>query len=99
MGRSERPLCITRSKRALAFWGGVVIGIPVVIDVVADRHAPHLTFSNTHRSWMWGDTLLGETIIIGTWAYLTKWYMPHIIRPAREVRLARAVAARLTATK
>lgn len=82
-----------RSRGALAFWAGT-IGTLGLIDYYLDRNYPEYTLSNTNRTWMFCHHPLGVAVFLGTWAGLTRWYLPHIIVPAWGARKAVAAVSR-----
>lgn len=89
---------VTRREAALGAWGAA-IGTMVAADVYLHRTIPECTLSHVSRSTLRVEHPVGEALFVAGWGALSVWLIPHIVRPARLSRRARAVLTSATATK
>ena len=78
--------------KRLVFWV-TVLGSVVGLDYWLDRTKPEMTLSHTLRDYGRLEHPAGEVAFLAGWFWLTSWFLPHMIRPARmSRRLRRALA-------
>lgn len=61
------------------------IGALVALDIWADRNdTPGDSLSEVVRQVYRTETPMGRVRFIGSWAFLTSWFIPHIIKKIKE---------------
>lgn len=84
-------------RRAAAIGWAVSIGALTVADIYLNATAPDCTLSHTGRTTFRVEHPVGEAAFVLGWLGLTAWLVPHIVKPGRAARRARAVATSVTA--